>query len=92
MKRGTAGTQNISHTVEREALWHALTPQFFPLELLRNCLDKALKENAVITDEASALEHCGYQPILVSGRADNLKVTRPEDLALAEFYLSRMKS
>ena len=37
MKRGTAGTQNISHTVEREALWHALTPQFFPLELLRNC-------------------------------------------------------
>ncbi|UBX49628.1 2-C-methyl-D-erythritol 4-phosphate cytidylyltransferase [Providencia alcalifaciens] len=92
MKRGAEGTQSISHTVEREALWHALTPQFFPLVLLRDCLDKALKENAVITDEASALEHCGYQPILVSGRADNLKVTRPEDLALAEFYLSRMKS
>ncbi|MTC60569.1 2-C-methyl-D-erythritol 4-phosphate cytidylyltransferase [Providencia rustigianii] len=92
MKRGVSGGKNISHTVERDALWHALTPQFFPLLLLRDCLDKALKENAVITDEASALEHCGYQPMLIAGRADNLKVTRPEDLALAEFYLSRMKS
>lgn len=91
MKRSQQTTDLIDHTVQREALWHALTPQFFPLMLLRNCLSKALKENAVITDEASALEYCGYQPVLVSGRSDNLKVTRPEDLALAEFYLSRMK-
>lgn len=92
MKRSVKTTAFIDHTVEREALWHALTPQFFPLELLRNCLSKALKENAVITDEASALEYCGYQPVLVAGRADNLKVTQPEDLALAEFYLSRMNN
>lgn len=91
MKRSLQGEQLIAHTVEREALWHALTPQFFPLQLLRHCLSKALKEKAIITDEASALEYCGYQPVLVAGRADNLKVTRPEDLALAEFYLSRMK-
>ncbi|EMX8645933.1 2-C-methyl-D-erythritol 4-phosphate cytidylyltransferase [Providencia stuartii] len=91
MKRSRKASDLIDHTVEREALWHALTPQFFPLLLLRDCLSKALKENAVITDEASALEYCGYQPVLVSGRSDNLKVTRPEDLALAEFYLSRMK-
>ncbi len=44
----------------------------FPLTLLRDCLSKALKENAVITDEASAL-YCGHQPVLVAGRADNLK-------------------
>lgn len=92
MKRSLKTSVLIDHTVEREALWHALTPQFFPLELLRNCLSKALKENAVITDEASALEYCGYQPVLVAGRADNLKVTQPEDLALAEFYLSRMNN
>ncbi|WP_404462581.1 2-C-methyl-D-erythritol 4-phosphate cytidylyltransferase [Providencia rettgeri] len=92
MKRSVKTSVFIDHTVEREALWHALTPQFFPLELLRNCLSKALKENAVITDEASALEYCGYQPVLVAGRADNLKVTQPEDLALAEFYLSRMNN
>lgn len=92
MKRSSKVSQLIDHTVEREALWHALTPQFFPLLLLRDCLSKALKENAVITDEASALEYCGYQPALVAGRADNLKVTRPEDLTLAEFYLSRMNN
>jgi len=42
-----------------------------------------------VTDEASALELCGYHPELVEGRSDNLKVTRPEDLALAGFYLSQ---
>ena len=47
------------------------------------------KEGATITDEASALEYCGFHPQLVEGRADNIKVTRPEDLALAEFYLTR---
>lgn len=80
----------IDHTVEREALWHALTPQLFPLPLLRECLERALREGANITDEASALEYCGYHPELVSGRSDNLKVTRPEDLALAEFYLTQI--
>ncbi|MCC8375265.1 MULTISPECIES: 2-C-methyl-D-erythritol 4-phosphate cytidylyltransferase [Photorhabdus] len=88
MKRGRVG-QIIDHTVERQGLWHALTPQFFPLMLLRDCLSKALSQHANITDEASALEYCGYQPVLVNGRSDNIKVTRPEDLALAEFYLSR---
>ncbi|MCO7263969.1 2-C-methyl-D-erythritol 4-phosphate cytidylyltransferase [Dickeya zeae] len=87
MKRSRDG--RIDHTVEREALWHALTPQLFPLVLLRSCLERALREGATITDEASALEYCGYQPQIVPGRADNIKVTRPEDLALAEFYLTR---
>lgn len=90
MKRSEAGIQAIAHTVDRQALWHALTPQLFPLELLKLCLSRALREGAVVTDEASALEHCGYHPILVSGRSDNIKVTRPEDLALAEFYLTRL--
>ncbi|RAT70988.1 MULTISPECIES: 2-C-methyl-D-erythritol 4-phosphate cytidylyltransferase [Lonsdalea] len=88
MKRGNA-QGDIEHTVERNALWHALTPQLFPLTLLKNSLERALSEGAEITDEASALEFCGYHPQIVSGRADNIKVTRPEDLALAEFYLTR---
>lgn len=90
MKRGEPGIAAVAHTVDRNDLWHALTPQFFPRELLHDCLQRALHEGATITDEASALEHCGYHPVLVSGRADNIKVTRPEDLALAEFYLTRM--
>ncbi|WP_114196024.1 2-C-methyl-D-erythritol 4-phosphate cytidylyltransferase [Edaphovirga cremea] len=92
MKRGEAGITAIAHTVERDNLWHALTPQLFPLELLKTCLHRALGEGATITDEASALEYCGYHPVLVSGRADNIKVTRPEDLALAAFYLTQLYS
>lgn len=89
MKRAEAGREAIAHTVDREALWHALTPQLFPLTLLRDCLTRALQEGATITDEASALEYCGYHPELVIGRSDNIKVTRPEDLALAAFYLTQ---
>ncbi|MFP1730038.1 2-C-methyl-D-erythritol 4-phosphate cytidylyltransferase [Lonsdalea quercina] len=88
MKRSNAQGA-IEQTVQRNALWHALTPQLFPLKLLKNSLERALSEGAEITDEASALEFCGYHPQIVSGRADNIKVTRPEDLALAEFYLTR---
>jgi len=92
MKRAEPGKGAIAHTVDRNDLWHALTPQFFPLPLLKMCLTRALNDGATITDEASALEHCGYHPELVAGRADNIKVTRPEDLALAEFYLTRNAS
>ncbi|AFJ45987.1 2-C-methyl-D-erythritol 4-phosphate cytidylyltransferase [Shimwellia blattae] len=88
MKRSEPGSAAIAHTVDRENLWHALTPQLFPRELLEECLQRALNEGATITDEASALEYCGYHPALVCGRADNIKVTRPEDLDLAAFYLS----
>jgi len=92
MKRAQVGQNVISHTVERQDLWHALTPQLFPLELLKLCLQRALDEGATVTDEASALEHCGYHPLLVAGRADNIKVTRPEDLALAAFYLTQLNN
>ena len=88
MKRSQG--QTIEHTVDRSDLWHALTPQLFPLALLQRCLELALQQGVNVTDEASALEYCGYRPQIVVGRADNIKVTRPEDLALAEFYLSRL--
>lgn len=89
MKRAEPGVLAIAHTVERQDLWHALTPQLFPLALLKSCLTRALSEGATITDEASALEYSGLHPQLISGRADNIKVTRPEDLALAAFYLTQ---
>ncbi|MFC0228584.1 2-C-methyl-D-erythritol 4-phosphate cytidylyltransferase [Serratia aquatilis] len=92
MKRAEVGQNAISHTVERQDLWHALTPQLFPLELLKFCLRRALDEGAIVTDEASALEHCGYHPLLVAGRSDNIKVTRPEDLTLAAFYLTQLNN
>ncbi|WP_225639199.1 2-C-methyl-D-erythritol 4-phosphate cytidylyltransferase [Candidatus Profftia sp. (ex Adelges kitamiensis)] len=89
IKRSTAKIDSIKYTVNREWLWHALTPQFFPRKLLIMCLEHALNEGAHITDEASALEYCGYHPKLVSGRYDNIKITNPEDLRLAQIYLSQ---
>lgn len=88
MKRAD-GEGRISATEDRNGLWHALTPQMFRLELLTQALEQALADGFVVTDEASAVEHAGLRPKLVEGRADNIKVTRPEDLALAEFFLSR---
>ncbi|MCF7361346.1 2-C-methyl-D-erythritol 4-phosphate cytidylyltransferase [Vibrio diazotrophicus] len=83
--------QNIDHTVERSNLWHALTPQMFRTLPLREVLIDGLASKANITDEASAFERLNLSPALVNGRADNIKITQPEDLALAEFYLSRNK-
>ncbi|WP_087023773.1 2-C-methyl-D-erythritol 4-phosphate cytidylyltransferase [Thaumasiovibrio subtropicus] len=88
MKR-VGESSGITHTVCREALWHALTPQMFRTEQLKTALAEAIAGGATITDEASALEFCGLTPRVVSGRSDNIKVTRPEDLALANFYLTQ---
>lgn len=79
----------VAATVDRSRLWHALTPQMFRLGLLHEALDAALARGLLVTDEAAAMEAAGFAPRLIEGRADNLKITRPEDLALAEFYLAR---
>jgi len=86
MKRADA-VGRVCATVERADLWHAQTPQMFRLGALTTALQQALAQGLNITDEASAMEAAGLAPRLVEGRADNIKITRPEDLALAEFYL-----
>ena len=86
MKRGD-GNGRISTSVARDELWHALTPQCFATQPLAQALASALAAGAVITDEASAMEWAGFHPQLVPGRADNIKVTQPEDLDLAHFFL-----
>ncbi|PTP01378.1 2-C-methyl-D-erythritol 4-phosphate cytidylyltransferase [Vibrio splendidus] len=89
MKRGAQG--QIEHTVDRVDLWHALTPQMFRSKPLRKVLSEVLQQGVSITDEASAFEWKGLSPALIAGRSDNFKITQPEDLALAEFYLSQNK-
>lgn len=79
----------IEGTVDRDQLWHALTPQMFRVGELFRALKQALEQNIVMTDEASAIEMAGKRPRLVEGHADNIKLTRPEDLALAEFFLQQ---
>jgi len=82
----------VKHTESREHLWHALTPQFFKLATLKHALNEARKLNIQITDEASAIEFLGEKVILVEGRASNIKITQPEDLLLAEFYLTQLQN
>ena len=79
----------IQATLERERLWRALTPQMFRLGLLRDSIAAAMGDNLLVTDEAQALEYRGYRPGIVQGGPHNIKVSMPEDLALAEFYLKR---
>lgn len=88
MKRSDA-MGNILGTVDREQLWHALTPQMFPTHTLLRALEEGLALGATITDEASAMERAGFTVRMVEGRADNIKVTRPEDLSLAGLFLSQ---
>lgn len=78
---------SIEATVDRSSLWHALTPQMFRAGVLRGALEAALAAGTLVTDEAQAIERQGLVPRMVEGHADNLKITRPEDLPLAELYL-----
>ena len=77
----------IEKTVDRNSLWHALTPQLFRFGQLKQALLTAIDDGFEVTDEASAMEHAGNHPLLVEGASDNIKVTRPEDLPLAGFFL-----
>lgn len=82
--------KNINYTIERNKIWHALTPQFFPIKLVQFCLIKTLKKKIIINDESSALEYCGYQPKIIEGQSNNIKITKPEDLTFAKFYCSKI--
>ncbi|ABI57181.1 2-C-methyl-D-erythritol 4-phosphate cytidylyltransferase [Alkalilimnicola ehrlichii MLHE-1] len=81
------GDGHVARTVDREGLWHALTPQLFPVMALREALAKAGEAGLTITDDASAMEAVGGRPRLIPGEATNIKITRPADLALAEAIL-----
>ncbi|MEY3190352.1 MAG: 2-C-methyl-D-erythritol 4-phosphate cytidylyltransferase [Pseudomonadota bacterium] len=84
--KSVQGDNIIIGTLDRSHIWRALTPQMFRYGLLKNALEAA-EGNTAITDESSALELQGMQPKIVEGRPDNIKITRPEDLALAQFYM-----
>ena len=80
-----AGVQRIAATQDRSQLWLAQTPQMFRMGLLM----QALSQTPGATDEAAAVESLGLRPRLVLGSRQNLKVTYPEDVAIAEAILSQ---
>ena len=83
LKRQNSRMQ-IESTLSRQGLWRAQTPQVFHLIPLLNALKKIIDEGVAVTDDAQAIEMLGYQPTLVEGSADNIKITSPGDLRLAE--------
>ncbi len=88
MKR-TDSHGEIRETVSREGLWHALTPQMFRVGPLTNALRQVVERGGLVTDEAQAMELVGMAPRMLEGSADNIKITHPQDLILAELYLKQ---
>lgn len=84
LKRGNAGNR-VERTESRENLWQAQTPQMFRYKLLMEAL--SMSGGVTMTDDAGAIEALGLHPKLVLSDARNLKVTYPQDLALAELIL-----
>ncbi len=94
MKRvsvGNKSSQEILSTENRENLWHALTPQMFRIGTLHNALMECQNKKIIVTDEASAIEQIGLKPIMVEGHSCNIKITQPDDLQLAAFYLGQQE-
>lgn len=78
----------IQSTPNREELWAAQTPQGFNVKLLKECHDEGVRQGWEVTDDAALFEKCGIEVQIVPGEETNLKVTTPQDLAIAEFILS----
>ena len=74
-------------TVDRQGLWRALTPQVFAFAKLRQALKEASLAGVAVTDEAQAIERMGLTAVFVQGSPFNIKVTRIEDLGIAEGIL-----
>jgi 2-C-methyl-D-erythritol 4-phosphate cytidylyltransferase len=86
LKRVTEGTSQVVETVDRQDLWRAQTPQGFPREMLDQVVARG-ELAGPFTDEAALVEAAGFPVELVPDRPSNIKVTSPEDFALAEAML-----
>lgn len=80
---------DIAETLPREHVWLAQTPQVFRYGILCEALRRAAADGVVATDESMAVERLGHKPLLLKSEALNIKVTRPQDLPLAAWYLAQ---
>lgn len=82
---------DVVETLTRNGVWRAQTPQMFRLGALIQALEAAVEAGIAVTDEAGAMERAGHAVRMVEGHADNIKITAPGDLALAEVFLRRQR-
>ena len=85
--RTSDGVREVERTLDRGLLWKALTPQMFRIGVLHEALRFCIENDREVTDDASAVEAIGRRVKMIQGRSDNIKVTRPEDIQLAESIL-----
>ena len=86
-----SGAGVVEETLDREHLWLAQTPQVFRYSWLLEAHQMAEEKNIEATDDAGLIEQLGYPVTIIEGSAHNIKITRPEDLALGEAILSSQK-
>ena len=79
----------VERTPDRSTLFAVQTPQVFSADLLKAALQSALTDGATITDDCSAVERIGKEVYLTEGSEENLKITTPLDLVIAEAILQR---
>ena len=79
----------MDETPDRKTLFAVQTPQVFDLELLRGALQNAKEKGLSLTDDCSAVEALGMTVLLTDGSEENIKITTPLDLEIAELILKR---
>ena len=84
--------KRVVRTIPRSQIWQAQTPQGFPLDALLRCHERAQSAGWSVTDDAELFERCGLPVVLIEGDRENIKITRPEDLAIAEAIVRRRES
>lgn len=77
----------VQRTLERNRLWAIQTPQAFPAELLRAAHEESVKSGRSGTDDATLVEYAGGPVRVIMGSYENIKITTPEDLVIAEEIL-----
>ena len=77
----------VEETLERDSLWAVQTPQGFRTDWIKTAYERARQDGYSGTDDAALLERCGYRVTIVEGEERNVKITSPEDLAWAEFWV-----
>ncbi len=85
VKKANGGV--VERTLERESLFAVQTPQVFDVDLILAALKKAEEDGAILTDDCAAVERLGKEVALTEGSYENLKITTPIDLTLAEAIL-----
>lgn len=79
----------IDSTIPRDTVWHAQTPQTFFYREIIEAHRKASEEGFIGTDDSSLIERMGWKVNVVRGRHENIKITTPIDLFLAEFFMNK---